>query len=143
MKTLLFFLFIATAVVVFAVYLKRTSPSARTQLSKNEKKAREARKRRIENMATAANSRLADKEEVWRARRRHMALASESADKTVGTRHFKYKADEEPGYDGYSRSGRHRVTPGRIRSQKPLDEVVPPADGDSSSRKPAQSPEQR
>ena len=122
MKALIFFIIVFGVVAVLAYYLRKSSASARADLARKEREVRREKLRRSAPLATPGNNRLANNQEVWRARRQHVALVSESADKTTGQRYFKYRKDAEPEYDGYSRTDRHHITPARIKDEPGLDD---------------------
>jgi len=140
MEALLFLLFVAIAIALMAYFLKKPSRTVKTKLSAKEEKIRQSMKIHSEKLNTANSPRLSNREEVWRTRRQHLALASESAEKTVGTRYFKYKSAEEPTYDGYSRSDRHHITPARIKRERHLDDIELPTAKFRTSEKLPQPP---
>lgn len=136
MEALLFLLLIIVGISTIVYFMRKTSSVTKARLERKEEQILKARWQRAETLATAGSARLSDKDEVWRARRNRVSLASDSANKTVGTRYFKYAPDEEPTYDGYSRSDRHHITPARIGRERHLDDIVLPG---QEPRKP-QSP---
>ena len=123
MEALLFLFFITATLCAVVYFMRKTSSATRAELSRKQKHIQKTPWQHEDKLVRSSSSRLADKDEVWRTRRQHVALASESANKTVGTRYFKYKDGEEPGYDGYSRSDRHHITPARIRKERRLEDI--------------------
>lgn len=127
MNALLFFLAIATVVSLLAYFLRKTSIGRRTELARKEREAKWKKQLRAERMGTVGNNRLSNSDAVWQARRQHMSLVTESAEKTQGQRFFAYKPGDEPEYDGYSRADRHHVTPAKIKKEGSIDDIVTPA----------------
>lgn len=123
MEAILFFTFFAVAVSLLGYFLRRTSSAAKMKLARKEKAALMAKMPRSEKLTTGGHNLLTSRDEVWRTRRQHVGLVSESADKTVGQRYFAYKPDAEPEYDGYSRADRHRVTPAHIKAEGNIEDI--------------------
>ena len=123
MEAILFFTFFAVAVSLLGYFLRRTSSAAKMDLARKERAARTAQRLRDEKFTPAGHNLLASRDEVWRTRRQHVGLVSESADKTVGQRSFTYKPNAEPEYDGYSRADRHRVTPAQIKAEGHIEDI--------------------
>jgi len=141
MDALLFMLFVVVGISLLAYFMKKSSSAAKTRLHRKEKQIQKAGLPRADVLATPGITRLSDKDEIWRTRRNHLSRASKSADHTLGTRYFKYQADEEPSYDGYSRSERHHITPARIRRERHLDDIVLPGHELKKQQKPSQAQE--
>jgi hypothetical protein len=134
MEALIFLLLIIVGISSIVYFMRKTSSVTKARLERKEKQIQKVRWDRAEKLATAGSARLSDKDEVWRTRRNRVSLASDSANKTVGTRYFKYAPDEEPTYDGYSRSDRHHITPARISRERHLDDIVLPGDEPKRAR---------
>ncbi len=123
MQVLFFFVLVFGAVGVLAYSLKKTSRSATTELSREQREKRQAKRLRLDQVAPPGNNLLCHNDEFWKARRKHVSLVTESSDITTGQRHFKYRKDAEPEYDGYSRADRHRLTPGRIKEEGRIEDI--------------------
>jgi hypothetical protein len=128
MEALLFLLLIIVGISTIVYFMRKTSSVTKARLARKEKHIEKVRWDRAEKLATAGSARLSDKDEVWRTRRNRVSLATDSANKTVGTRYFKYAPDAEPTYDGYCRSDRHHIKPARISPERHLDDIVLPGD---------------
>jgi hypothetical protein len=85
--------------------------------------------------ATPGNNLLADKEKIWKTRCQHVAHpGSDVADFN--------DFEDEPAYDGYSRSDRYHLSPAHIQEEKhidSLDDLTMPKFKPSKSRKAANS----
>ena len=88
--------------------------------------------------ATPGNNLLADKEKIWKTRCEHVAHIESKATGFNDPQSF----EEEPAYDGYSRSDRYHLSPARIQEEKHidgLDDLTRPKFKPSKSRKAANS----
>ena len=88
--------------------------------------------------ATPGNNLLADNEKIWKTRCQHVAHTGSKATGFNDPQSF----EEEPAYDGYSRSDRYHLSPAHIQEEKhidSLDDLTMPKFKPSKSRKAANS----
>ena len=103
MEIIYFLIFIG--ICTFAVvWVTRRSKSATNPASRHDSKNASLVN---ESLTTPASNRLSHKEEIW-DKRREQARKSISARKKFVP---KFEAATEAQYDGYSRRGRHHLTP--------------------------------
>ena len=126
MQAILFFLAVMSAVVILALYLKKSSASTRAELARKKREENRVRNIYADKLATPGNNLLANNDEVWRARRQHVGLAAESPSRTMGKQHLFFEPDSDPEYDGYSRADRHHLTPARVKKEGRLDDLETP-----------------
>ena len=88
--------------------------------------------------ATPGNNLLADKQKIWKTRCQHVAHTGSE----VAGFNDPQSSEEEPAYDGYSRSDRYHLSPAHIQEEKhidSLDDLNMPKFKPSKSRKAANS----
>jgi hypothetical protein len=71
----------------------------------------------LSHHATPGNNLLADRQKIWKTRCQHMAHPGGTMTGSNDPQSF----EEEPAYDGYSRSDRHHLSPAHIQDEKHIE----------------------
>ena len=102
METIYFLIFIGICAFAFIWATRKTKAEKGLSRRKSRAKFNEPRQK----LATPVDNRLANKEQIWEARREHANESVSSVAPFVPK--FEYEAAAQ--YDGYSRRDRHHVT---------------------------------
>ena len=94
MVEVLFIIAVFTLVGILAMHLRKSSATNRAELARKKREDEQIRHLYSDKLAVPGSNLLSNNDEVWRSRRKHVGLVSESARKTVGKRYFAYKPGE-------------------------------------------------
>ncbi len=125
METIYFLLFIGVCILIFAIAARRSKSKTDLERRRSHNSFRPA----SEKMLLPADSRLINKEELWKARQQH-ASEGFAAPKPYIPKSEVKGADE---YDGYSRRDRHHLTKAaKVKEEAHVESIRPEDDSPTS-----------
>lgn len=125
METIYFLLFIGVCIVIFALAARKSKSKTDLERGRSHSTFRPA----SENMLLHTDSRLINKEELWKARQRHASEGFAAPKPYIPKSELKGQ-DE---YDGYSRRDRHHLTKAaKVKEEAHVESIKPEDDGPTS-----------